>query len=78
MKLIKCLNCGNTKEFYEDNLLLRTNYFEQHSDGFIEKVHIKENNTDDSHIFCQVCGQEVSDDYHLFLDRYTESLFEKV
>jgi transcription elongation factor Elf1 len=78
MELIKCPNCGNTKRFYESNLIVRINYFEQHPDGYLEKVHLKENNVEDSCIFCEVCDHEISEGYHLFLDRYTESLFKAV
>jgi hypothetical protein len=76
MQIIKCLSCGNTKEFYELAHIVQYNYFHQKEDGRVDKVKMEQSaDVDyDSRIFCSICGEEI-DDYHLFLDRYTETLF---
>jgi hypothetical protein len=79
MKLIKCPNCGNVKEFYEQATFVKRNDFVQNRDGRIEKVGEKQDSDScgDSQIYCSACGYEIDEDYHLLLDRYTEALFEQ-
>lgn len=77
MKLFSCKKCGNTKSFREFCTIEITNYYEQKRNLQIIKVHDKENNADDSRIFCDVCNEEISEDYHLFIDRYIATLFVK-
>jgi 5-methylcytosine-specific restriction endonuclease McrA len=79
MKIVKCLNCGNTKEFHELVHIVQYNYFHQEKDGRIEKVSVEQSNDpeNNSTICCSVCNEEIDDDYNLFLDRYTESIFIK-
>ncbi|MFH1231358.1 MAG: hypothetical protein V1709_07680 [Planctomycetota bacterium] len=74
MNLIKCMKCGNTNNFYEISVVKQVNYFEQEKNGYINKIGVKENDYDmDSRIFCNICNQEISEDYHLLLDRYSDS-----
>jgi hypothetical protein len=80
MKIIKCPGCGNSKDFYERMLIIQHNYFHQGEDGHINKVSIEQNNSPshNSRIYCSICDQEIDEDYDLFLDRYTETLFDTV
>ena len=79
MRIIRCSKCGNTKDFYEEMSVIQRNLFHQGKDGRINKVSTEQDESpiDDSHIYCSVCDEEISEDYHLFLDRYTETLFNK-
>lgn len=80
MQIIKCSRCGNTNEFYERTRIVQHNYFHQEEDGRINKVSIEQINSPshNSRIYCSSCNKEIDEDYHLFLDRYTETLFNKV
>jgi hypothetical protein len=80
MRLVKCSKCGNSKDFYERMLVVQHNYFHQGEDGRIDKVDTEQNCSpcEDSRIYCSVCNNEIDEDYQLFLDRYTETLFNKV
>jgi hypothetical protein len=54
----------------------QVNYFEQEKNGHINKTGVKENDYNtDSQVFCSVCNQKIDGEYHLFLDRYADSLF---
>ncbi|MBA7672274.1 hypothetical protein ES703_80449 [subsurface metagenome] len=80
MRIIKCPRCGNTKDFYEQTFIIQYNYLHQREDGRIDKVGIEQNNnpSHNSKIYCSSCREEIDEDYHLFLDRYTETLFDTV
>ncbi len=80
MQIIECPKCGNSKDFYERMLIVQHNYFHQVEDGRIGKISIEQNNSPshNSRIYCSICDQEIDEDYHLFLDRYTETLFDTV
>ncbi len=80
MQIIKCSKCGNTEDFREQMFIVQYNYFCQGKDGRVDKVDTKQINcpTHDSRIYCSVCSQEIDEDYHLFLDRYTETLFNTI
>jgi len=80
MQLIKCPQCGNTENFYEQALIIQCNYFRQAEDGRVEKINTEQVNcpAHNSQIYCSICGQEIDEDYHLFLDRYTETLFSAI
>ena len=79
MQIIICPICGNTENFYEKMFIIQYKYFHQREDGQIEKVDIQQNNMPDhdSRIYCSNCGQEIDEDYGLFLDRYSETIFDK-
>ena len=49
--MIKCKNCGNTKEFYRSCWI----YYEQNDRGFLEQVDMKESNK----LQCGECDEEV-------------------
>jgi len=70
MKTIKCPKCGNTSGFYEISEIVRTKNFIQQRDGKIRLACYKDNpsNEKDSIIFCSKCNNEISEDYHEFLD----------
>jgi len=76
MQVIKCTQCGNTKNFYERMSVIQENYFRQTGNGNIRKVGKKQinNSNGGSRIYCLVCNEEI-EEYNLFLDRYTETLF---
>ena len=77
MKLIKCPKCGNTEEFYEKTPAIMTNYFRQNKDGTIEKTDTEQERDSDrnSQLYCSKCDERIEEDYDLFLDRYSDSLF---
>ncbi|MCD6264428.1 MAG: hypothetical protein J7K02_00430 [Deltaproteobacteria bacterium] len=77
MKIAICPNCGNTKRFREWVLIHRTNFFVQDANGRIikESCEEKQDQEHDSRVFCNVCDKEIEDEYHQFLDNYSESLF---
>ena len=77
MQIIRCPKCGNAEDFHEQVFIIQYNYFRQGKDGCIDKINTKQINcpTHDSRVYCSICGQEIDADYHLFLDRYTETLF---
>ncbi len=79
MKLIKCPKCGSTEEFYEKATVLQTKYFHQDAQGRIEKVSTEETNSPNhnSRLYCSICDKKIEEDYDLFLDRYSDSLFSK-
>lgn len=80
MQIIKCPRCGNTKDFYERMHIVQYNYFHQGEDGRIDKVGVEQVNSSShsSRIYCSSCRKEIDEDYHLFLDRYTGTLFDVV
>jgi len=79
MQIIKCPKCGNTDDFYEQMLIVQYNYFHQGKDGRIDKVDTKQADSPshNSRIYCSACGKEIDENCHLFLDRYTETLFNR-
>lgn len=77
MKILKCPVCGNTEEFYERVHATQTNYFHQDAEGNIKKIGIEQKRCSDSdtRLYCSHCGKELEEDYELFLDKYSDSLF---
>ena len=80
MKIIKCSRCGNAKDFYETLFVIQHKYFHQQEDGRIYQVNTEQRNmpNHNSRIYCSDCDQEIEEDYDLFLDRYSETIFEKI
>lgn len=81
MKKVTCSRCGNTEKFMEWVLIHRYNYFVQQKDNKVKKYAVKEkqDNEYDSVITCEICNAKLSgEDYHQFLDNYTETPAELV